>query len=303
MHLSVRQLIQHLGIVPADVIGEIDTLVQKPGTLDSPTEVGFAFCKWDGARGREMVQSSAASVVVVPLEAAADWARSDQTLIRSVNPRKTFILALPQIVTPALCPPGIHPSAVVADSAVVDPSASVGAHVYIGERCTIGPMVVLHQNVVIGHDVSIGVGSTIFPGSVIGADGFGYERDDDGTVLKFLHVGGVRIGEGVEIGANTCIDRGTLGDTIVDDGAKIDNLVHVAHNVRVGKRSFVIALSMIGGSTVIDDDAWIAPGSVLRNGITIGQRALVGLGAVVTRSVAPDAVVVGNPAKLLERHS
>jgi UDP-3-O-[3-hydroxymyristoyl] glucosamine N-acyltransferase len=167
----------------------------------------------------------------------------------------------------------------------------------IGADSVIGPNVMLHPHVVIGWDVHIGAGTTVFAGTVIGADGFGYERDDDGSVLKFPHLGGVRIGRGVEIGANTCVDRGTLGHTVIDDEARVDNLVHVAHNVRVGKRAFVIALTMIGGSTVVDDDAWVAPGTALMNGITIGQRATVGLGAVVVRSVEPDAVVMGNPAK------
>jgi UDP-3-O-[3-hydroxymyristoyl] glucosamine N-acyltransferase len=294
---TVRTLIDRLGVAEDDVLGSLEAVAGAPGTIVEAAAGGFSFCRYDDERGAAAVRSSPARVLVVPATATDEWRRDDQTLIRSATPRRTFIQALSVVRPPAALTPGIHPTAVVDPTASIDPTAEIGPHCVIGADSVIGPHVMLHPHVVIGWDVHIGAGTTVFAGTVVGADGFGYERDDDGTVLKFPHLGGVRIGRGVEIGANTCVDRGTLGDTVIDDEARVDNLVHVAHNVRIGKRAFVIALSMIGGSTVVDDDAWVAPGTALMNGITIGQRATVGLGAVVVRSVEPDAVVMGNPAK------
>jgi UDP-3-O-[3-hydroxymyristoyl] glucosamine N-acyltransferase len=294
---TVRALIDHLGPAEHDVFGPLDVEVGAPGTITDVAAGGFSFCRYDDDRGAAAVRTSPAVVLLVPACATDEWRRDDQTLIRSDAPRRSFIRALSVVRPPATPTPGVHPTAVIDPTASIDPTALVGAHCVIGAHSVIGPNVVLHPHVVIGWDVHIGADTTVFAGTVVGADGFGYERDTDGTVLKFPHLGGVRIGRGVEIGANTCVDRGTLGHTVIDDDARVDNLVHVAHNARVGKRAFVIALSMIGGSTVVDDDAWIAPGTALMNGITIGQRATVGLGAVVVRSVEPDAVVMGNPAK------
>jgi UDP-3-O-[3-hydroxymyristoyl] glucosamine N-acyltransferase len=111
----------------------------------------------------------------------------------------------------------------------------------------------------------------------------------------------VEIEENVEIGSNTCIDRGALGNTIVRSGAKIDNLVHLAHNVVVGCNALVIANSMIGGSTVIEEGAWIAPSVSVMNQVSIGKSSILGMGAVVIKDVADGAVMVGNPAKALEK--
>jgi len=112
-------------------------------------------------------------------------------------------------------------------------------------------------------------------------------------------VGGVIIEDNVDIGANTCIDRGTLGHTYIKEGAKIDNLVHIAHNVIIGRNTTVIANAMIGGSTIIGDNVWIAPSSTLRDGITIGNSSTVGLAALVTKTIPENEVWAGFPAKLI----
>ena len=145
--------------------------------------------------------------------------------------------------------------------------------------------------------VRIGRRVTIHAGTILGADGFGYEREPGGELTKFPHLGGVVIEDEVEIGANTCIDRGTLADTFVGRGARIDNLVHLAHNTRVGEHAAVIAHAMVGGSTQIGARAWIAPSACLRDRIRIGDDAVVGLGSVVTRGVPDGATVFGNPAR------
>ena len=112
----------------------------------------------------------------------------------------------------------------------------------------------------------------------------------------FPHLGGLVIEDHVHLGNNTCIDRGSLKDTIIHQGVKIDNLVHIAHNVTIGKNSLIIACSMIAGSVVIGENCWVAPSSSVRNGIYIGDNTTIGLGSVVTKSVGADETVAGNPA-------
>jgi UDP-3-O-[3-hydroxymyristoyl] glucosamine N-acyltransferase len=191
---------------------------------------------------------------------------------------------------------GIH------STATVDPAANVHDDVYIGPFAYVGKADIGSGTFIYGHvhiydGVRIGKNVVIHAGTIIGADGFGYLRAEDGSVTSFPHVGGVEIEDDVEIGANTCIDRGSLGNTTLRRGAKIDNLVHIAHNVVVGRNAFVIANAMVGGSTVLGDGSWISPSATLRDGIRIGRDATVGLGAVVTKDVPDAEVWAGTPAR------
>lgn len=217
------------------------------------------------------------------------------------NARATFLRVVRDLFLPARRPEiaptaRIHPSARVGKNCHIGDFCLIGADVTIGDDCTIHSAVQIFAGATIGNRV------TIFSGTVIGADGFGYERNEFGELEKFPHIGSILIEDDVEIGSNTCIDRGTLGNTIIERGAKIDNLCHISHNVRIGQHSMVIANSMIGGSTVIGEKAWIAPSSSVRDGLTIGQGVTVGMGAVVTRSVPDGTVVAGSPAREIGQH-
>ncbi len=141
------------------------------------------------------------------------------------------------------------------------------------------------KNVKVGHN------------TVIGGPGFGYVTEPDGSRWRVPHIGRVVIEDNVQIGSNTCIDRGCLGDTIIREGARIDNLVHIAHNVEIGRNAVVVAHAMIAGSAKIGAGAWIAPGAHVRNGVTVGANAVVGMMANVVKDVAPGVTVMGNPAR------
>lgn len=182
--------------------------------------------------------------------------------------------------------------AVIADSAKVAPGVFIGSGVVIEDDVTIGP------NTCLQH-VSIGKGSSIGANCSIGGPGFGLVWSDEDHWIRFPHVGRVEIEADVEIGSNTCIDRGALGDTRIRAGARIDNLVHIAHNADIGENALVIAHAMVAGSAIIGERAWIAPSAAIMNQLTIGAGAVVGLGAVVVKSVEAGATVVGNPAKPL----
>lgn len=190
--------------------------------------------------------------------------------------------------------------------APIDPGATIGAGATLAAGVVIGPEVILGERVSVGPNTCIahcrvGANVTIGANCSIGLPGFGYEKDEDGRWWRFPHIGRVVIDDGVEIGSNTCIDRGALGETRIGAGAKIDNLVHIAHNVVVGKNAVVIANSMIGGSAVIGDGVWVAPSVSVMNQATIGAGATLGMGAVVLKPVEANAVMVGNPARPLEK--
>lgn len=132
----------------------------------------------------------------------------------------------------------------------------------------------------------------------IGGRGFGFVREEDGSLLRFPSLGRVILGDNVEIDNNVCIDRGTLGDTMIGEGTKIDNHVHISHNVVIGRHCMIIAHSIICGSVTIGDRCLIGAGSIIRDQVTIGNDVTVGCGAVVVKDVKDNLTVIGNPAKL-----
>lgn len=166
-------------------------------------------------------------------------------------------------------------------------------------RPMIGPGTFIHPTAHIAHGVTIGRNCRIGPGASIGWDGFGYMPDPDGGWRRKPESHSVVIGDNVDIGANTCIDRGSYRDTVVGDGTKIDNLCHIAHNVQVGRDCLIIAGAEVSGSVVIGEGAWVGPNVSIKEHLTVGARAMVGIGSVVIRDVAQDSTVAGNPARVL----
>ena len=230
------------------------------------------------------------------------------------NPYLAFQLAVrifrPDHDRPA---PGIHPTAVVASDAELGQDVSVGAwsviesgarigdravimpHGYIGPRAVIGAETHLYPRVTVREDCEIGARCVLHPGVVVGSDGFGFAFDQ-GRYHKVPQVGNVVIGDDVEIGANTTIDRATTHSTRIGDGTKIDNLVQIGHNVVIGKHCIVVAQVGISGSTELADYVTVGGQAGLVGHITVGEGAMVGAQSGVTKSVAPHAVVTGYPA-------
>lgn len=162
---------------------------------------------------------------------------------------------------------------------------------------TIHSTAVINDCVVIGKNVCIGAYCSI------GFDGFGFDKDESGAYERFPHIGRVIIDDDVEIGSNVCIDRGALSDTIIGKGTKIDNLVHIAHNVKIGKNCHIVALSCVGGSVEIGDNVYVGIGASIRNQKKIGDDAFIGMGAVVVKDVEAGTTVIGNPAHVYENPS
>ena len=191
-----------------------------------------------------------------------------------------------------------HAPASVADDAHIADDVRLGPGVVVGEGVEMAAGVEVGPHTVLTH-CTLEAGVRIGPNCTIGTDGFGYTRDARGVLVPFPHLGRVVIEADATIGANTCIDRGALGETRIGARTRVDNLVHIAHNVRIGADCAIIAHAMIAGGVVIGDGAWVAPAAAVRNQKEVGAGALVGLGAVVTKDVAPGQTVAGNPARPL----
>ncbi|MGQ0812983.1 MAG: UDP-3-O-(3-hydroxymyristoyl)glucosamine N-acyltransferase [Gemmatimonadota bacterium] len=191
---------------------------------------------------------------------------------------------------------GIHESAVIGSNVRLDGGVRVGAHCVIGDNCAIGANSFLYPQVTLYSNVRMGERCIVHSGARIGSDGFGYTMVD-GQHRKVPQVGGVVIGNDVEIGANTCIDRGSVGPTEIGNGVKIDNLVHIGHNVRIGDLSIIVAQAGVSGSTMIGKGVTLAGQAGLVGHIRIGDGAIIGAQAGVIGDVPAGAVYSGYPAR------
>jgi UDP-3-O-[3-hydroxymyristoyl] glucosamine N-acyltransferase len=229
---------------------------------------------------------------------------SANTIIKVKNPKLAFSLVAEVLHPPKRREPEIHPSAVISDSADISLEVFIGAFTCVGDNSiigegtqlragakvgdnvTVGRNCILHPNVFIEDGCSIGDNVVLHTGVVIGADGFGFVRGED-RYVKFPQIGTVVIEDDVEIGANSCVDRGALGETRIGEGTKIDNLVQVAHNVQIGKRVVIASQTGISGSTVIEDDC------VIGGQVGFGDHARVQSGAIIgsQAGVLPGKIV------------
>ncbi|GAB2495591.1 UDP-3-O-(3-hydroxymyristoyl)glucosamine N-acyltransferase [Algoriphagus taiwanensis] len=274
-----------------------DIYFTKASPINNTAEYSITWVKKNLDKSLELIQNSLSTVIVLDRSLKGLFEiDSNKAYILSDDPKSTFINIL-NFVFPRERTSNVHSTSIISNNSKVGLNCYIGPNVTIEDNCTIGDNCVLLGNNYIFSGTNIGNFVTINPGSVIGSDGFGYARKANGELNKFPHFGGVQIGDYVEIGANVCIDRGTLGDTIIKSGVKIDNLVHVAHNVVVGENSLLIANSMIGGSTVIGKNSWIAPSVNLMNGISIEENVTVGMGATVTKNIPSGETWAGSPAR------
>ncbi|MCK4577421.1 MAG: UDP-3-O-(3-hydroxymyristoyl)glucosamine N-acyltransferase [Candidatus Marinimicrobia bacterium] len=239
--------------------------------------------------------------------------RKGHAAIRVAKPQVAFTMAV-EMLHPAKLPgPGIHPTAVISataivgaqvhvgplvsieDGAQVGDGAIIGAGSRVGKNVRLGRKTHLHPNVVLYPETEIGDETIIHSGTVIGTDGFGYVTSEH-PPRKIPHLGKVIIGKQVEIGANSCIDRGTIGDTVIGDGTKIDNLVQISHNVQIGQGCLVSGESGIAGSSVVGDNVILAAQVGVADHVTIGDGAIVAGKAGVRQSLEGGKVYAGDPA-------
>jgi UDP-3-O-[3-hydroxymyristoyl] glucosamine N-acyltransferase len=194
---------------------------------------------------------------------------------------------------------GIHPTTTIHPKAKIGKNVVIGPYTYIGQS-KIGNNVIIYGNCYIYDDVDIGNDVILHAGCILGADGFGYVKNNRGKYVKFPQIMGVVVKDDVEIGANTCIDRGALINTVIGKGTKIDNLVHIGHNTQIGENTLITAHVIISGSTTIGSNCYFAPNASTNGHVTIHDGAFIATGAVVTKDIPKNQVWIGSPAKPIE---
>lgn len=276
--------------------------VAGPRNIKEAKRDNITFVTTKFADAADLIRKSEACVILVDQSIINSVATENKNvLVASANPKADLIDCLNHFFSQEK-PSQIERTAQIHDSVRIGKNVSIGHYTVIEENVIIGDDCIIESNVHIKKGTEIGNRVEIKSSSVIGGDGFGYNKSDNGSYVRFPHFGKVIIEDDVSIGSCTCIDRGSLSDTIIRKGVKIDNLVHVAHNVEIGENSLVIACSLIGGSTVIGKNCWLAPSVTLRNNIVIGDDSLLGMGSVITKSIPAKSNVTGIPARDLEEY-
>lgn len=275
-------------------------------SIDEAGTDDLAFCSAEGERAYQLVSKSKAGIILCHKSLKGlVHPQSGSLLVFVENPRLTFV----HFVNVALQKEkqtGSGLMTIIPQNAAISPDAKIGRNctignfVVIGMNCTIGDNTEIHDHVTLAQNCKIGNNCIIQSGVTMGEDGFAYERHPSSELEKFPHFGGVLIGNGVEIDANCSIARGSLSDTVIGDGTKLDALVHIAHNVKVGKICQLAAGTIIGGSAKLGDSCWTGLNSTIKNKITIGNNVLVGAGACVIKDVPDGDIVAGVPAKSIK---
>ena len=307
-----RDIAELIAVTGGRVVGDPSTTISGIASIEDagPGDITFVA---DARHMSQLKACRASAVIMKDPGTDPDKIAGDLALLLVDNPMLAAAKVL-QVFSPLeLPPPGIHPRAEVHPEALVGPEVSIGPMAVIEEGAEIGERTILMAGVYVGRDAHLGADSVIYPGvvirdrciigaraiihpnAVIGSDGFGFTRDGAKS-YKIPQNGIVRIGDDVEIGACSTVDRGTMGETLIESGTKIDNLVQVAHNVRIGAGSIIVAQVGIAGSSTIGKHVVIAGQSGVSDHITIGDRATVGTKTAVLQDMAPGAVHIGIPA-------
>lgn len=306
MAIFARELAAQLGVA---FVGRDDCLIERAAAIDDASADCLTLVT--ARKYLPALRATQAGAVIL----ASDYvAAAPCSCLVSANPALTFARAL-EIIHPRVPPaPGCHPSAAIDPTAHIDPTATVGplcvieAGVTLASGVEVGPGCILQQHSRIGADsrlvaaVTICAGSVIgervllHPGAVIGRDGFGFARDGERWV-RIPQIGRVRVGNDVEIGANTCVDRGAIAETVIADGVKLDSLIQIGHNVQIGENTAMAACSGISGSTRIGRNCSVAGAVGMAGHLQIADDVHFTGMAMVTRSVAsPGVYSSGIPA-------
>ncbi len=305
MNKTLRELADLIG---GEVSGDSGVCISGAADISDAASGDIVFA--ETPRLLAEARKSQATAIIVHKNADI----SEKPVIRVDNPRYAFARTLEIFAPSKIHEPGVHPTCIVGEGTTIGENPSIGSHVYIGRNTTIGNDVVIYPSVYIDDNVSIGDNCTIYPfctihdtveignksiihsGSVIGSDGFGYIRVGS-EQYKIPQIGKVIIGDNVEIGANVTIDRARTGKTEIGRGTKIDNLVHIAHNVTIGENCIIIAQAGIAGSTEIGNNVIMAGQAGVKDHVKVGDNAILCANAGVIGDVAAGEFLSGYPAR------
>lgn len=280
MGLSLGSIVEGLG---GELHGDAELLIEGLAPLETATPQHLSFLSHAKYQS-QLAASKAACVIVSPQMRAIALARgacivADQPYLYFARVTQLWKKSLPQVIRPQ-----VHPSAVIDADAFIHLRARIGALCVIERGARIGADTELKSRVTVGEDCVIGDRCLLHPGVVIGADGFGF-ASNAGAWEKIEQLGAVCIGNDVEIGSNTCIDRGALQDTIIEDGVKLDNLIQIGHNVRVGKHTAMAGCVGVAGSATIGAHCTIGGGAIVLGHLTLADEVNISAATVVTRSI------------------
>jgi UDP-3-O-[3-hydroxymyristoyl] glucosamine N-acyltransferase len=299
----------------ATLLGDPDVLLSGVAGLNEATPTDLTFIR-DAQYATQWGDSRAGAAIVTRGLEDAIKPREGSALIVVDNADRSMMQLLQALApTPVIPESGVHPESSIHPDASVHDSAHIGAHATVGPASTIGLGTVLHPGVRIGANVSLGDNVVCYPnvvvydnctiknnvtlhaGAVIGAEGFGYHPTPDGSgVTKIPHIGAVRIEDGVEIGANTCIDRGKFSDTVIGRSTMIDNLVQIGHGCVIGDNCMLCGQVALAGSVVVGNGVTMGGGAAVADNIRIGDGARVGARSGVMSDISPGETCFGLPA-------
>ncbi len=303
-------------LLDAELVGRDDLRVTRLDSLDHADAETLAFIR-DNKYGATWSRSAAAAAVVSRGVETPGHEPAQRALLIVDDADRALIALLEKITPEHVAPPaGTHPTATIDPTAVIGANVRLGPGAVVGPGSRIGDGTMLHANAVVGAHVTVGRGCnlragmviedrcvlgdgvTIHPNAVIGADGFGYRPAPGGAgLIKIPHAGAVEVHDGVEIGAGATIDRGKFGNTVIGAGAKIDNLVQIGHNCRIGRCCIICGACGIAGSVTIGDGAVLGGGVGVRDNVSIGAGAQVGARSGVMDDIPAGEIWVGYPAR------
>jgi UDP-3-O-[3-hydroxymyristoyl] glucosamine N-acyltransferase len=270
--------------------------------LEEATEDDLSFCSSKGRDAVVSISKSNAALIFCSsdlLGVVDISAKSSQGLIFVENPRLAFIKAVNHMQNEAI-ERKISPHASISNTAKIGSNCCIGDFAVFGDNCSIGDNTIIYDRVSLVRNCKIGRNCTIQSGVTMGFDGFAYERLPNGKLEKFPHLKGVIVGDNVEISSNCQIARGSLSDTVIGDGTKLDAAVYVAHNVKIGRNCLLTGGARIGGTVKIGDQCWIGLNCTIKQKVRIGNNAIVGAGALVLHDVSDEDIVAGVPAKSIK---
>jgi UDP-3-O-[3-hydroxymyristoyl] glucosamine N-acyltransferase len=278
--LRLASIVELLG---GELLGDAGLAIEGLASLEAATPQHLSFLSHPKYQ-QQLAASQAACVIVSPQMRDLAMARgacivSEQPYLYFARVTQLWKKSLPQIMRPK-----IHPSAVIDPEAVIHPLARIGALCVVERGARIGADTELKSRVTVGEDCVIGDRCLLHSGVVIGADGFGF-APNAGAWEKIEQLGAVRIGNDVEIGANTCIDRGALQDTVIEDGVKLDNLIQIGHNVRIGAHTAMAGCVGVAGSASIGAHCTVGGGAVVLGHLALADGVNISAATVVTRSI------------------
>ena len=300
---TMKSLLEHLEYNYA-MLGKEDIPVDNIAPIDKGKTSDLSFCSSDDHEGLESILNSNSGIILckrslapIILKKNSFSSNIPKLYVFVDNPRHVFIRIAKLMKDPKDSRIGISKHAIIADSAKIGSDCYIGDFTIIGDECIIGDNVIVDSRVVLKNSI-VGNKCILQSGSVIGEDGFAFERDKiDMKLEKFPHYGRVIIENEVEIFASCSIARGSITDTIIEEGTKIDALCHIAHNVRIGKNTQVTAGVVVGGGTNIGKNCWLGLNSTIKHKIKIGDNVIVGSGSSVIHDVDDKDIVAGTPAK------